>query len=1157
MPRPYTAGSTYSSYAPSFTSTSNKRASLLSVASSLFTKRSDQPLSPAASNSALPDLIEISPQDAEDNERERLREIAARALGIIPTPEFFEPTPQQEPIPTTSAPSRPVDPVPPFPSHRERIPRSAVQISTDSPLQRYYPSVTLRMFKGKGWKPRHLMLTQQPNALWLLHTFRDELEVERLEIVHNSFISVTDEHIGGKKGGVIAVAGRDLSGYDTLTVWHFHMPDPKLAQRWIDQVKSAVLALRTLRESIPLSLSGLSGASFFPPNDTTPTENASRISIAPMSPVGDMDTVLSMRKQGLLQIQSLSPTRSTFSTNTADESEGHRNSNSLSSKASISTHKDREKGAVQALKGLFSSNSPPPQTPHSTGMEGKKPPTRPRSPSAATSIRSFLSSSHQDDGPDERPQRESSLLSGWARATSPTPTTGSNVPTKRLPISGQPGNVATPIIPPIDRRIAEPHYHYPDEPSWSPPTQSPVLPLPSVPVQNDIPDFVHPFANVQVASGNNSAADVLARVNQRASVLAASSRHTGLPPPPRRSFRASNTSVTAPTSFKDEGRRMNVLNSPSLTGLGVTSDSDFAPSLKDTAKDLTFGHSRGQNRHQPPALDTSSSLAIPIPNIPPSSDVVGPMPSLTPPSSAAPSGKSKRFSRQVASIGELPLSKGPPPSVPLPEAPSSSSSTSRSASPVVLRNYSRTVTEEEDEDESLLRSSRGLMPGNASNLRGDSRSPARPASVAISISSCEPPSAERSSSPIDLDQDTEQEEEQEEKKSIVSTLPRFSASKRASTGSGSGQSFGYHSSPASIVNGGGKDRDSLDGNESAGTDSASLASGRDSFGNISLAPSLTRIHRTSMPPPPQKGPAPALPLPPAPGTATPDTARSSMEESWNGSSTHNRLSVISMSSAMSSKRSSVASSFEMVSHVHVQRFRDRNSRLSMVSAPKPPPSGALPAVPTSSAIQPLHVLSNGLPKAPPDGPLAFVPPPIGKRSSSPAGSHSHREGFGVGRQLSKRLRILSAPSSSKASSSSPVTSPTTPTHPELPASAPAQPAPSTPTTSFLQITPVTPTIPIPKVHSASSLAQEAPVETPLSPPPRRLSWGNTRNLSVTADPPPNGRTVEGPPSPGIAPPLSATLPLTPPQVAHVSLKDEGDDKPKSTASSVLSLRVSV
>lgn len=268
----------------------------------------------------LPDVIDISAAraDAETEERKRLREMAAQAIGLqpymvsssreeslvdeeeqVPTPTLDKtevrmsacdaqssfithdrlregsnlsvsiPHSQppasrlrsgsviaQNPVTTTS-----ISPIPPYPSTLSCL-MSFRQCAGTYP--KYYPPSSLRIFAlSKNWKQRYLMMSSpatlvtrgQSPAVSYLHLFKsgnpEEVELERLEINEDSVVFVAEDEVGGKRS-VIKVGGADVGAMKKeylineggYSMWLLQMQDTAQAQRWITNIKNAILSQR-------------------------------------------------------------------------------------------------------------------------------------------------------------------------------------------------------------------------------------------------------------------------------------------------------------------------------------------------------------------------------------------------------------------------------------------------------------------------------------------------------------------------------------------------------------------------------------------------------------------------------------------------------------------------------------------------------------------------------------------------------------------------------------------------------------------------------------------------------------------------------------------------------------------------------------------------
>ncbi|KAF8964185.1 hypothetical protein BDZ97DRAFT_915772 [Flammula alnicola] len=299
---------------------------------------------------------------------------------------------------------------------------------------KYYPPSSLRIFAlSKNWKNRFLLLSSpatlvtrgQGPAVSYLHLFKssnpEDKELERLEINEDSVVFVAEEEVGGKSH-VIKVAGADVGAMkkDYMheegghTMWLLQIPEQADAQKWITNIKNAILGQRTVRAGLIPALS-----------------------LGNNEPRGDMDVMLSIRAQGLIT----SPTSANFrpmqNPSPIPFSQGDTNPNYASS---ISSHSVRSQttvakpasptGAVSALKGLFANSG------------------RPRSASRATSIESDR---HQErEANDGSFTSMGSNLLGMLRSSTPDTQSINTVQTSPIMRTNLP--FAGPVHP-IDRRI--------------------------------------------------------------------------------------------------------------------------------------------------------------------------------------------------------------------------------------------------------------------------------------------------------------------------------------------------------------------------------------------------------------------------------------------------------------------------------------------------------------------------------------------------------------------------------------------------------------------------------------------------------------------------------------------------------------------------------
>lgn len=267
----------------------------------------------------FPDIIDISAAraDAELEERNRLRDMAAQAIGLQPYTDvqdschdcsildedevippfdsadlgktthaelasppnphaqfskdssssvsvaYSQPTRMRSGSTTghTAATTTSFAPIPPYPSTVSSL--SSFR-QCEGVYPKYYPHSSLRIFAlSKNWKYRYLMMSSpatfvargQSPAVSYLHVFKSagsgERELERLEINEDSMVFVSEDQVGGKRS-VIKVGGTDVgatkkeymineAGY---SMWLIYIQDTTDAQRWITNIKNAILGQR-------------------------------------------------------------------------------------------------------------------------------------------------------------------------------------------------------------------------------------------------------------------------------------------------------------------------------------------------------------------------------------------------------------------------------------------------------------------------------------------------------------------------------------------------------------------------------------------------------------------------------------------------------------------------------------------------------------------------------------------------------------------------------------------------------------------------------------------------------------------------------------------------------------------------------------------------
>jgi hypothetical protein len=372
----------------------------------------------------LPDVIDISAAraDAELEERNRLRDMAAQAIGLQPytdaqassndcsianedgyqdvTPldsadvcnaahqSGIPPAPNAQsrsfrgsssslsvahpqPIPTsrvrsgstvthTAATTTSFAPIPPYPS----------TVSSLSPFRqceglypKYYPHSSLRIFAlSKNWKYRYLMMSSpatfvargQSPAVSYLHVFKsaglEEKELERLEINEDSVVFVAEDDVGGKQS-VIKVGGTDVGAMKKeymineggYSMWLLHIENTADAQRWITNVKNAVLGQRYVLAFGCFEL--------FEIDLHKRTVRAGLIPAYPLGahePRGDMDVMLSIRTQGIVTSNTVVTKPGTAAANVSVPE-----NSSFSSRSVHSLKAAAAPTSLSALKGLF------------------------------------------------------------------------------------------------------------------------------------------------------------------------------------------------------------------------------------------------------------------------------------------------------------------------------------------------------------------------------------------------------------------------------------------------------------------------------------------------------------------------------------------------------------------------------------------------------------------------------------------------------------------------------------------------------------------------------------------------------------------------------------------------------------------------------------
>ncbi|KIY71691.1 hypothetical protein CYLTODRAFT_418595 [Cylindrobasidium torrendii FP15055 ss-10] len=349
-------------------------------------------------------FMDISASAREEAEREQLREAAAQAIGLTtsllqpeepPTANDAEedvvsdpsvtqrdsvesppvsPTMFIAPLsPTRSrhrpgSPARPTHsrassvaptPVPPYPSSPAAL-KAFIQASATLP--KYHAPSSLRIFAlSKQWKTRFLVMTHpvgvtvskaNPTKSYL-HLFRgadpDEKELERLEINEDSVVFIANEEEVSGRRHVVKVGGIDVGAQRKelnqeeggRTMWFLQICDQSEAQQWIARIKQSIFGQRAVR-------AGLGPPSSVPSG---------------LEPRGDLDTMLSMRAQGIINSpgQRLSITEFGQRPSTSNSSEQGAPSvcSTRSNRSASSPPKPGTSSAVSTLKGLFTGSGRP------------------------------------------------------------------------------------------------------------------------------------------------------------------------------------------------------------------------------------------------------------------------------------------------------------------------------------------------------------------------------------------------------------------------------------------------------------------------------------------------------------------------------------------------------------------------------------------------------------------------------------------------------------------------------------------------------------------------------------------------------------------------------------------------------------------------------
>lgn len=188
----------------------------------------------------------------ESEERERLRDAAAQAVGLQRDNENTE----SVSFATRPKSFKPPQPLPRYPSNLSAL-QSFVQ--TSSSLLKFYPAPSpfLILSRSRQWKTRYLVLTTlQPTrengaTESHLHLFKtnspDEKELERLSIHQDSVVYMADEEVGGGRQFVLKVGGKMIDASTAKkeeahsATWLLQMPGKDQMRQWIQFIKQSVL----------------------------------------------------------------------------------------------------------------------------------------------------------------------------------------------------------------------------------------------------------------------------------------------------------------------------------------------------------------------------------------------------------------------------------------------------------------------------------------------------------------------------------------------------------------------------------------------------------------------------------------------------------------------------------------------------------------------------------------------------------------------------------------------------------------------------------------------------------------------------------------------------------------------------------------------------
>ncbi|KAL0581036.1 hypothetical protein V5O48_001030 [Marasmius crinis-equi] len=349
------------------------------------------PLSPLPSTTSIP-ISPSSPRSHLGHGRNRSGSMPA----ALPSPGLHHT--RSSSLPGTSL-------IPPFPSTPASL-KKVIQLS--STLPKYYPSSSLRIFAlSKQWKTRFVVLTTPPTSPIptlparsnpspsYLHLFKsaasEDREFERLEINEDSVVFVSEEDVGGRKhvikvGGVdVGALRKDLNHEESgRTMWFLQINDSAEAQKWITNIKSAILNQRcehSYISAMPVLTLGIFNRAV----RAGLGQHSNSSGVGVVEPRGDMDVMLSIRAQGMVGTPVSSPSSERPGSAGSQKPYAPSVSSVRSQPNGNSLGHSNGAGAVSAIKGLFTGGG-----------------NRPRSSSRATSLSS---------DPDQEDGRRESVVS--------------------------------------------------------------------------------------------------------------------------------------------------------------------------------------------------------------------------------------------------------------------------------------------------------------------------------------------------------------------------------------------------------------------------------------------------------------------------------------------------------------------------------------------------------------------------------------------------------------------------------------------------------------------------------------------------------------------------------------------------------------------------